>query len=488
MTPPITLGLDVGTTSLKGIALDTERGVLAEASRSTRLHSPAPGWAEADVAEWRANVTGVLTDLVAQVDPARVAAIAASGMVPAVVCLDVCGTPLRHAILQNDARATREVHEVSEALVDSDVLARTGSPVTQQSVAPTTLWMQRHEPDVWDRAATVLGSYDAVLVALGAAPHIEVNWAIESGLFDLDGRPFLPAIRSARTDGRLPPVVRPGEVVGELSATSAREVGLPSGVPLVVGGADHVLSAYGAGLAAPGDWLVKLGGAGDILAVSQEPVSDPRFYLDRHPVEGLWLPNGCMATSGSLVRWVQELLGGQNLADLDAGAATRTAGAVLCLPYFLGEKTPLNDPLLRGIFAGLHLGHDRFDLHRAALEGVAFGFRHHTEIFRERGLELDRATVTDGGANSSLWKSIHASVLQVPLRTVLRHPGAALGAAIAAAVGVGALAGWNDVERYVEPGPTIEPDPTLTARYDHAYELWRELGEVTSATMRRLAI
>lgn len=248
-----------------------------------------------------------------------------------------------------------------------------------------------------------------------------------------------------------------------------------------------MLSAYGAGLSAPGDWLVKLGGAGDILVVSASPVTDERFFLDEHPVEGRYLPNGCMATSGSLVRWVQGLLGITDLAAMDDQAALRPAGEILCLPYFLGEKTPWNDPDLRGVFAGLHLGHTAADVYRAALEGIAFGFRHNAESFRDRGLPLRRATVTNGGATSMLWKQIHASALGVPLRTVIDHPGAALGAAVLAACGAGLLPGPESVADFVRPGPVIDPVPTLSRRYDEVYPLWRGVGAAVAPTMRALA-
>ncbi|GAB2840808.1 FGGY family carbohydrate kinase [Actinocorallia aurea] len=483
----IALGLDIGTTGVKGVALDAERGIVAEASRRNALVSHRPGWAEADPGEWAANVAEILAELAARIDVTRVVGIATTGMVPAVVCLDSSGRPLRNAILQNDARAVAEVAAVREALRDDDVLRHTGSPVTQQSVAPTALWLREHEPEVWARTATVLGSYDSVLVGLGARPHVELNWAIESGLCDLEGKPFAPAIAAGGVGDRLPEVVPGGTVVGELSPAAASGTGLPPGVPLVAGGADHVLSAYGAGLTSAGDWLVKLGGAGDILAVSTAPVTDDRFYLDRHPIDGLWLPNGCMATSGSLVRWVQSLVGETDLASLDAEASRRAPASVLCLPYFLGEKTPLNDPLLRGVFAGLHLGHDRHDLHRAALEGVAFGFRHNADTLRAAGVPLTSASVTNGGATSLLWKQIHANVLQTPLRTLRKHPGASLGAAVAAAVGTGALPAWSSIDHFVTPGLTIDPDPALTTVYDEAYRLWRELGDATASTMRTLS-
>ena len=485
----ITIGLDIGTTGVKGVALEIDRGLLAQASRANRLASAQPGWAEASTSQWLENVLSILQELSAALGPdaPRVAAIATTGMVPAVVVVDREGRALRPAILQNDARASREVTEMADELATFDVLKLTGSPVTQQSVAPTARWLQRVEPEIWADAHALVGSYDWLLQALGAAPHLERNWALESGLFTVAGERFEPAVAGADLEERLPPVVRSGEVVGSLTPGIAARCGLPADVALVAGGADHVLSAYGAGLYDPGDWLIKLGGAGDVLAVSGSPVVDARFYLDEHPVEGLWLPNGCMATSGSLVRWVQGVLGEDDLLALDAAAAGRTAADVLCLPYFVGEKSPINDPDLRGMFAGLHLGHDRYDLYRSALEGIAFGFRHNAEVLRSAGLPLSRATVTNGGSTSLFWKRIHASVLGTPLRTVQNHPGASLGAAVAAAIGVGRLQDWGEIGRFVIEGPTVDPESDLVERYSEAYGLWRDLSAHTAVTMRALA-
>ncbi|MGY6499065.1 MAG: FGGY-family carbohydrate kinase, partial [Microcella sp.] len=268
----------------------------------------------------------------------------------------------------------------------------------------------------------------------------------------------------------------PGTVVGALSTEMAERTGLPAGIPLVVGGADHVLSAYSAGVRAPGDWLVKLGGAGDVLVASETPLVDERLYLDAHPVPGLWLPNGCMATSGSLIRWFQSLTGGAELLRLDDEAATEPAAGLYCLPYFLGEKSPLHDPDLRGAFVGLHLGASRGAMYRAVLESIAFGFRHHAEVFGELGLPLTRAMVTNGGSKSKLWKQIHADVLGTDLHPIVDHPGASFGAAVIGAIGVGLLDEWTDVDRYISLGPTVHPDESAVSTYHTAFREWRQLG------------
>jgi xylulokinase len=488
----LVLGLDVGTTGTKAVLADPRSGVVAQASAPAALSSPHPGWAEAQPAQWWSNVCAVVPQVLGEagVTAADVAAVAATGMVPAVIPVDGSGRPLRPAILQNDTRAKDEVRELAAALPGLDFVALTGSALTQQSVAPTLLWLARHEPEVWASTKMVLGSYDWLAVALGARPHVERNWALESGLYALDDGSFLQPLLDAAGISRdvLPPAASPGTVVGEVSADAAAQTGLRTGTPIVVGGADHVLSAYAAGLASPGDWLVKLGGAGDILAVTSQVLVDQRLYLDAHPRQGLWLPNGCMATSGSLIRWFQSVVGDVPIPDLEREAAAAAPAELICLPYFLGEKSPLHDPDLRGAFLGLHLGHTRGDMYRAILEAIAYGFRRHAGIFTERGILLrETARVSNGGSRSRVWKQILADVLGVALEPVVDHPGAALGAALAAAVGGGLLADWVEAGNLVTIGAPVEPDTSLKGRYAEAYQIHLDAAAALTPISHRLA-
>jgi xylulokinase len=485
-----TIGIDVGTTGTKTVLFDTTSGIVAQASRDTTLYSPSPGFAEADTDQWYAGAVESIREVLSTsgISGDSVAAVAVSGMVPAVVAVDSSGKPLRRAILQNDARAHREVGELAAALDGVDLVAMTGSALTQQSVAPTTVWLRTHEPDVYDRTAHYVGSYDWVLTALGAEVHVEQNWALESGLFTIDGDVADAVLAAAGLDAAtVGPVHRPGTRVGELSREAAEQTGLPAGTALIVGGADHVLSAFAAGVNKPGDALVKLGGAGDILVASDTRVVDERLYLDAHPVPGHWLPNGCMATSGSLIRWFQALIGGDDLTVLDDEAAASKPAEVLCLPYFLGEKSPIHDPDLRGVFAGMHLGHTRADLYRSVLEAIAFGFRHHVDVFTDIGIRPNRVMITNGGSKSTLWKQIHADILGIELRPVRGHPGASLGAAVIAAIGVGALDDWSDAARFVSLDPPVVPDPARRAAYDDAYPMWRDLGTATAPISHAMA-
>jgi xylulokinase len=472
----LALGIDVGTTATKALVIDEEGTVTAAAERPAQLLSPHPGWAEEDTELWWQNACSLAGDLPLD----HVTAVGVSGMVPCVIPLGEGARPLRPSIQQNDARAVREVAEVRDRLADADVLRRTGSPVTQQSLAPTILWLQRHEPDLWEATRSLAGSYDYLTSRLTGVLGVERNWALESGLFDFEAGGWAEDVcASVDLDtALLPPVRAASDVVGEVTPEAAGATGIPAGTPVVGGSADHVASAFSAGLVNEGDLLVKLGGAGDILLTTDSPVVDERLYLDFHLAPGKYLPNGCMAASGSLIRWFQErLAAGAGLAELDAEAEAIAPGAdgVLALPYFLGEKTPINDPDARGAFVGLHLGHGRGHLFRAVLESISFGFRHHLDVFAERGLEPRRVRVTNGGARSRLWKQVTADVLGHPLEVPSGGAGSAFGAAFAAGVGTGMFAGWSDIERIVSVEETIEPSANAHAAYEEPYALFRRL-------------
>lgn len=486
------LGIDLGTTATKVTVLDPSRGVVAARATGTPHQSAHAGWSEADTHAWWGNVCELVPEalVAAGAKGTDIKGVACSGMVPAVVLMDTHSRALRPAILQNDARAADEITELTAVLERHgyDVLAHTGSALTQQSVAPTWRWLARHEPDILARTAVVVGSYDWLAVELGAEVHVEANWALESGLYEMSGELAVPVLEAAGVPARVCPSVGvPGQAIGAVNKSASQATSLPQGLPIYVGGADHVLAAYAAGLSAAGDWLVKLGGAGDILVVTDLPAIDRRWYLDAHPAPGHWLPNGCMATSGSLLRWFQTTVGGAPLEQLDREAEAAAPAPVICLPYFLGEKSPLHDPDLRGAFVGLHLGTTRGDMFRACMEATAFGFRNHVDAFAEAGVKLDEGKVSNGGSGSMVWKQIVADVLGREFTSVVDHGGASLGAAFVAGVGAGVLPGWEAATGFVTAGPVVHPRGEHAQKYQEAYEMYLELQEVLAPVSHRLA-
>ena len=484
------LGIDIGSSGVKGLIFDVEVGIIATSTVAVDLYSDNPDFAEADPTQWRDAFKEIISKFsnMDLIEVGDIKAIAISGMVPAIVLLDAEKRPLRRAILQNDTRSFREIVELREKLPNLDFLGLTGSDLTQQSVAPKILWISRHEPEVLKKTKYVVGSYDWLAIELGAPPHIEINWAIESGIYNWDGTPLSEVIDA--TQIIWPDLLQPrspGTVLGTISQTAAREFGLPEDLIIVVGGADHVLSAYGAGLVNHGDTLLKLGGSGDILVATDHKILDKRLYLDLHPKPGIWLPNGCMATSGSLLRWEEKLLGNSSFKDLDEEAAKSEIGNLITLPYFLGEKSPHNDPDLRGVIAGLNLSTTRGDIHRSLLEGIAYGFREMSEVYKEHGVPLQDIRVTNGGSKSRLWRQILSDVLQRELHSLTDHPGASFAAAVIAAIGIGSISDWSFMEGFLKPKEVISPDPANKNIYEERFHQFLQLKLSTQDLTHSLA-
>ncbi len=484
------IGVDIGTTGVKAALIEVDGRLLASATVEHDLHSPHSGWAEEDPADWIAGAIAALRQLSQhpELDRDGIAAIGVSGMVPAMVLLDASGAPVRPSIQQNDARAIAEVDELVSRIDQDELYRRTGGYTNQQHIAPRLLWVQRHEPEAWARTKTILGSYDLVTAWLcGAHPatcSLELNWAIESGLYDFRERSWVPELlESVDLDSSyFPPVHEPTDTVGALSVAAADATGLPSGIPIVAGSADHVASALAAALRENGDTLIKFGGAGDILYCSDGPVTHPSLFVDAHDIPGKYLLNGCMAASGSLVKWyVSEILGlstaKSTLVELDREAAAIPAGSdgVTILPYFLGEKTPIMDPRARGVIFGLDLSHTRAHLFRATLEAVMYGFRHHVDVLRDAGLHPTHFMATNGGVSSTLWRQIAADVLNEPITSFRDHPGSVLGVAFVAGKAQGLFAHWNEIDRFLEDRYVNVPDPVAAARYDRGYIIYRDI-------------
>ena len=488
----LTIGIDIGTTSTIGILIDTEGSTLALAERPAELFSERPGWAEADPEQWWGNACAVVGDLLARSSKKgeEIAAVGVTGMLPAVVLLDAHGRLLRRSIQQSDGRTGREVEALASEIDPAVFVQRTGNGINQQLVAAKLRWLERHEPEVFGHTATVFGSYDYINWRLTDVRALEHNWALELGFLDLASGEIDPELVGlGHIEQRLlPPVKRSHEIIGQVTPEAAAATGLTVGTPVVAGCADHVGSAFVAGIRQDGDVLIKFGGAGDILLAAGRPQPDPRLFLDYHIVPGLFMPNGCMASSGAMLDWIATTFAGAELEAaaaagekpyqrLDRLAAELPPGAdgLILLPYFLGEKTPIHDPYARGTLVGLGLHHTLGHVWRAALEAVVFGFRHHVEVFEELGYAVRRVVASDGGASSRVWMQITADALGRPIELLQGHPGSCLGAAYVAAIGVGALDGWNAITRFVRAAALVEPDLTTAGAYRHAYGLFRDI-------------
>ena len=487
------LGIDIGTTACKTVLLDDRGHVLAEAECFHDLMSPHVGWAEEDPEDWWRGVVATVRQVLRERDASSVRALGVSGMVPALVLLDAAGAPLRRSIQQNDARAVDEIRFFKEHFSEDELFRRTGATWNQQVIPPKLLWLRRNEPESWRRISRLCGSYEYVTGRLTGAAYTEANWALESGMWDVLEEAWLEPVLVLLDlpPEALAPVRRPHEVVGEVTRPGADETGLHTSTPVIAGSADHIAAALTAGLATEGEAVLKLGGAGDFLyAVSGfQPLRE--LFIDYHDLPGLFVINGCMATSGSVVKWFRDgFWPGVSYAELDQAAAQVPPGSdgLVLLPYFLGEKTPLHDPEARGTVLGFTLSHTPVHLYRAILEGVAFAFRHHVEVLEAGGHRISRLYLVGGGARSALWREIIASVLGREVHHLAGgHTGSAHGVAFVAGVAAG-LWSWEALQSQVQVAGVTEPDRDAAAAYTDLYGIYRETYQRLKDLYPRLRI
>ena len=484
----LALGIDIGTTAVKALVLNADTGTFATATAdSHQLRSLHAGWAEEDPADWVRGAVQAVRRLGADagVPLSDIGAIGVSGMVPAVVALDASRRPVRLSIQQNDARTVAELASIGQAWPADSIFYRAGSTLNQQHVLPKLLWLRAHEPGSWARITCVVGSYDYVRGWLTGHYAVERNWAVESGLYDVRRGAWMDDLLRAFDINAdlLGGTVDPWDITGMLQPEAAAALGLVPSIPVLAGSADHVASALACGVAEPGDTLIKFGGAGDLLYCTDRPVFHPDLYFDYHDLPGRYLLNGCMAASGSLVRWLLDRFGATeaDTSELSKAAAAIGPGSdgLVVLPYFLGEKTPVLDPAARGVIFGLLLHHGDAHLFRAVLESVVYGFRHHIDVLESAGHQVGTVLAGNGGARSPLWRQIAADVLGRPVTAFPAHPGSALGVAYLAAQGAG-LNPRCTIESITAADAVVHrPDAQAHRVYDTGYQIYRELYRST---------
>lgn len=488
------LGIDIGTTGTKILLVNTAGGIVSEVNKPATLISPLASWAEEDPYEWWENVCAGVPECLqkAGVNSASILSVGVSGMVPTTILVGRDGRPLRRSIQQNDARSVIEIDLFKSVVNEHDVFKRTGSAITQQSIGPKLLWLEKNEPEVFSQAVWIMGSYDYINFLLTDNPVLEQNWALESGLFDIHKRDWDDGLLrlSKIQRSQLPPVHSPSEVIGKVTKNAASLTGLREGTPVVAGSADHVASAFSVGVKENGDLLIKLGGAGDILYSLDKLEINEALFIDYHVRPGLFLINGCMASSGSIIKWYRDTFGGGlDYKELDGEANNINVGSdgLLLLPYFIGEKTPIFNPLARGVFFGLTLQHTRAHLYHAILEGISFGFNHHIQVLNDAGFMINRVRVANGGARSQLWRQVTSDVIGLPLEEVANHPGSSLGAAFIAGMGVGAFMDWSEIEKFIHLKEPTLPNLDNHEKYKSLFGLYRELYETNKPNFSQLA-
>ncbi|RDI75493.1 XylB: xylulokinase [Gaiella occulta] len=472
----VCVGLDVGTTGAKAIAIDPDGGVVARAERGYPLSTPRPGWSEQDPEHWWRAAQAALADVSAG---REVAGIGLSGQMHGLVTLDGAGRVLRPAILWNDQRTGAECAEIEERVGLDRLIALTGNRALTGFTAPKLLWLRRHEPDVYARIARVLLPKDYVRLRLTGEWASDVADASGTLLLDVARRTWSAEVLEALElpGAWLPPAFESAEVAG---ATIACD-NVSQGIPVAAGSGDCAAAALGVGIDHAGPLSVVLGTSGVVFAALPSFHAEPqaRVHAFCHAVPGAWHAMGVMLSAAGSLQWFHDRLAvdvpfERLVAEADAWAPG--AEGLLFQPYLAGERTPHADPRARAAFVGLGVRHDRGAMVRAVLEGVAFGLRDSLELLRGLGVEAEAARVSGGGARSPTWLRIVASVLGLPLETTAAEEGSAYGAALLGGVAGGVFADVHDaVARCVRVRETVEPDTTWAEAYEEIHGRYRAL-------------
>jgi xylulokinase len=490
------LGIDASTTATKAVLIDGSGTVVGSAASEYGFEVPHPLWSEQDPDLWwrgtRAAIRAVLGTT--GTDGSEIEAIGLTGQMHGLVLLDAVGQVLRPAILWNDQRTGPECDVIRAAVGPNRLIEITGNDALTGFTAPKLVWVRDHEPDIWRRVRHVLLPKDLVRLRLTGDYALDKADGAGTILFDLAARDWSPEVLDALhiDPAWMPRTYEGPEITGAVSVEAAAATGLRPGTPVVAGGGDQAANAVGVGAVRPEVVALSLGTSGVVFATTDRPLYESRGVVHAfcHAVPDRWHMMSVMLSAAGSLRWFRDTVApGFDFGDLVEVAAEVPAGSdgLLFLPYLTGERSPHPDPLARGAFVGLTIAHDRRHLTRAVLEGVAFGLRDGLDLMLGAGMPMpDQIRASGGGTASPLWRQILADVLGAEIATVDTTEGAAYGAGLLAAVGVG----WFPTveaatDALVKAVPVAAPGPDAPA-YSEAHAIYRDLYPALAPTFPRL--
>lgn len=500
------IGVDVGTSGAKAIAMDESGAILAAALREYPLHSPKPNWAEQDPADWRRATLDALAELAGKLADHTVKAIGLTGQMHGSVFLDKNNAVLRPALLWCDQRTADQCAYITEKAGGEEALvAMVCNPALTGFTAPKILWLRDNEPELFDKTHRVLLPKDYIRWVLTGEYATDVADASGTLLFDVRRRTWhhdLMALLGIDPN-LMPPAYEGTEITGHLTDDIARITGLPAGIPVVAGGGDQAAGGVGCGIVRSGIVSSSLGTSGVVFAFADDVSVDPqgRVHTFCHAVPGKWHVMGVMLSAGGALQWYRNTLCQNEMEQAQAtgrdayDAITQSAADIppgaeglLFLPYLTGERTPHKDPDAKAAFIGLSLRHNKAYMARAVLEGVGFGMRDSLDIIREMGVPVSVSRASGGGARSALWRQILADTGRVNIARINVDEGPAFGAAILAGVGAGTYGSVAEAcDAIIRETDVTGPDMERAAFYDACLEAYREAYRALAPLYKQLA-
>lgn len=472
------IGIDLGTSAMKLLMMDSEGKVCNVVSKEYELYFPHPGWSEQNPSDWYTAMVDGIAELTEGFDKGKVAGISFGGQMHGLVILDENDEVIRPAILWNDGRTVAETDYLNNVIGKNRLSEYTANIAFAGFTAPKILWVKNNEPDNFARIRKIMLPKDYLAYRLTGEFCTDVSDASGMLLFDVKNRCWSDEMCNicGISKDMLAKVYESFESVGTVKAELAEELGLGSKVKVAAGAGDNAAAAVGTGTVGEGRCNISLGTSGTIF------ISSNRFGVDSNNAlhafahaDGHWHLMGCMLSAASCNKWwMEEIIGTKDFAAEQEKITGLGENHVYFLPYLMGERSPHNDPKARGIFIGMTMDTSRADMTQAVLEGVAFGLRDSLEVAKSLGIKIERTKICGGGAKSPLWRKMIANILNIKVDVIENEEGPGYGGAILAAVACKEYSSVEEAaEKLVHVVETIEPEPKLASKYDEQYKKFK---------------
>jgi len=477
------LGVDFGGGSTKATLLDTTGNIVAEHVVEYETYYPHLGWCEQSPQDWmeafHKNVKGILWK--SKIAPSDILAVAIDSATHTWVMCDKDYKPIRPAIHWTDSRSRLQVEFLRQEYGDLIFEKSFHRPDTIWTL-PQILWVKENEPCFFEKMRYIFFEKDYIRYCLTDVYCTDYIEAQGSMLFDCTKNEWskeLLAIAGIESE-QLPPLVKPTDIIGEITKKAAEESGLQEGTPVICGTTDTVMEVFASGAIRPGDVTVKLATAGRICVITDKPYPNRHLVNYAHVADGLWYPGTATKAAASSYRWYRDTFGG-DYETLNEGAQAIPIGAegLMYHPYINGELTPYADPSLCGSFIGVRATHTKAHFTRSVLEGVALSLLHSKKTLEEIGITpSNRATIIGGGAKGELWRRITADCLGMELIKTVSSD-SSLGSAMLAGVAVGVFEDCNAaVTACIKTDSVTKPREEYTKQYEKLFEEYVKIHDV----------
>lgn len=476
------IGIDLGTSAVKLLLLSGEGKVIKTVSRSYPLEFPQPGWSQQNPEDWWNAILEGMPELLDGINRMKVGGIGVAGQMHGLVALDEYDQVIRPAILWNDGRTAGETEFLNNEVGTAALLQYTGNIAFAGFTAPKLLWMEKHEPENFERIAKVMLPKDYINYKLTGKFVTDYSDAAGMLLLDVKNKCWSREMLEicGLSDAQMPTLHESFDVIGTLLPQVAEQMQLFAAVTVVAGAGDNAAAAIGTGCLHEGQCNLSLGTSGTVFLPCEAFRMDEKNATHAFcHAAGNYHLMGCMLSAASCLKWwTEDICKTTDYEGLQAEIKREKLGKnhVFFLPYLMGERAPHNDPHARGTFVGMTMDTTRADMTQAVLEGVAFAFRDMVEAARNLGIQVEKSTLCGGGTKSKVWKTILSNVLKVELQEPEEEQGPGLGGAILSGVGRGEYETLEEaVVKAVVLAGTITPEHTLINLYEDRYQVFRNL-------------